>query len=62
MPALFSEDLLLGLPAVLVYGQVGKGDVRTVLGEAEGNGFADTAGRTRYHGHFSFKQFHSQYI
>ena len=47
--------LLLRLPAVLIYGQVGKGYIRTVLGKAKGNGLANAAGRTRYHGHFSFK-------
>ena len=30
-------------------------NIRTVLGKAKGNGLANAAGRTRYHGHFSFK-------
>ena len=48
-------DLGLGSLAVLVDHQVGERHVGALAGELHRDGLADTAGRTRYDGHFSFE-------
>ena len=48
-------NLGLGGLSVLIDGQIGEGDVGTLLGELQRDGLADTAGGTRYDGNFSFE-------
>ena len=55
-------DFGFGLLAVFVNYEVGESDVCAFLGETQGKGFADAAGRAGDEGGLSFEKFHRVYI